>query len=200
MQTFCDVHLILKHSIRRHQAGTQLWDAAIVAVTYVYKTYHEEISQGIKLIELGCGTGVPGMCCRTMGAEVLLTEQVRVRQRPMRCPVLTKRMVLSALARPINPAERGRKLRRQHRLSSSTHAVRWPALTEALPLPGDAGIRVEVLSWDRERSKEVMKKNGTFDMILVCDCVFPPVYGSISPIFAAQDWLTQLLPRHDVRF
>ena len=42
---------------------------------------------------------------------------------------------------------------------------------------GDSGIRVEVLSWDRERSRDMLRRHGKFDIILVCDCVFPPVYG-----------------------
>jgi len=42
---------------------------------------------------------------------------------------------------------------------------------------GDSGIIAEVLSWDRERSAEILRKNGAFDLVLVCDCVFPPVYG-----------------------
>ena len=46
-------------------AGTMLWDAAIQGVDYIVAK-HAEILRvpGCRLIELGCGTGVPGMCCR----------------------------------------------------------------------------------------------------------------------------------------
>ena len=57
-------------------AGTQLWDAAIHSVDYISEHYSLLMqAPGCRLIELGCGTGVPGMCCRVMGSNVLLTEQ-----------------------------------------------------------------------------------------------------------------------------
>lgn len=56
-------------------AGTQLWEAAVEGINYMEQTYGAELARGANVIELGCGTGIPGMCCRLMGAKVLLTEQ-----------------------------------------------------------------------------------------------------------------------------
>ena len=57
-------------------AGTQLWEAAIEAIKYMEQHYSADLGKGASVIELGCGTGIPGMCCRLMGAKVLLTEQM----------------------------------------------------------------------------------------------------------------------------
>ncbi|EKX44730.1 hypothetical protein GUITHDRAFT_109509 [Guillardia theta CCMP2712] len=56
-------------------AGTRLWEAAIAAIKFMSSKYAQQLGSGAKLLELGCGTGVPGMCCRILGGEVLLTEQ-----------------------------------------------------------------------------------------------------------------------------
>eukprot|EP00960_Hanusia_phi_P064712 765881-Hanusia_phi.AAC.2 len=56
-------------------AGTRLWEAAIAAIEFMSSRYGEELNSGAKVLELGCGTGVPGMCCRILGGDVTLTEQ-----------------------------------------------------------------------------------------------------------------------------
>lgn len=46
----------------------------------------ESLKGGAKVLELGCGTGIPGMCVRLLGGSVTLTEQ------PQLVPLLQKNL------------------------------------------------------------------------------------------------------------
>jgi hypothetical protein len=46
----------------------------------------DSIKAGAKILELGCGTGIPGMCMRIAGGTVTLTEQ------PQLVPLLEKNL------------------------------------------------------------------------------------------------------------
>jgi predicted nicotinamide N-methyase len=60
-------------------AGTLLWDAAVLAIQYMEETVGAEALRGARVLELGCGSGIPGMCCRLLGAgSVVLTEQAEL--------------------------------------------------------------------------------------------------------------------------
>lgn len=53
-------------------AGTVLWRAAVRLVDVLLDRHIE----GARVVELGCGLGVPGMVCKQLGADlVVLTEQ-----------------------------------------------------------------------------------------------------------------------------
>ena len=79
---FCDRKLVLSLTLTEREfeplfsgaawAGTRLWDAAITMCTFMKETLQ---LQDKSVIELGCGSGVPGMCARVLGADVILTEQ-----------------------------------------------------------------------------------------------------------------------------
>eukprot|EP00937_MAST-01D_sp_MAST-1D-sp2_P002600 g2600.t1 len=56
-------------------AGTLVWDAALAMIDYVERELGQAVLRDRRVLELGCGSGLPGMCCRLMGARVLLTEQ-----------------------------------------------------------------------------------------------------------------------------
>jgi len=53
-------------------AGTCVWDAANQLCNYMER--EEELKDKL-VIELGCGLGLPGLCCHVLGADVILTEQ-----------------------------------------------------------------------------------------------------------------------------
>jgi hypothetical protein len=48
--------------------------------------HSDSIKAGAKILELGCGTGIPGMCMRIAGGTVTLTEQ------PQLVPLLEKNL------------------------------------------------------------------------------------------------------------
>jgi len=114
-------------------AGTQLWDAAIIMVRYIADKHGEQLKGGCKVLEVGCGTGVPGMCLRVLGAKVTLTEQ------PQLVPLL------------------------QQNLDTN--------------FAGDKDISARELSWSTEATRDLLGADGPYDIIVSCDCVFPPVYG-----------------------
>ena len=55
-------------------AGTRVWHAAIASIHYITK--HAPLSKSSRLLELGCGLGVPGMILHQLyGCHVCLTDQ-----------------------------------------------------------------------------------------------------------------------------
>jgi hypothetical protein len=55
-------------------------------VRYMCEQHADSIKAGAKILELGCGTGIPGMCMRLAGGTVTLTEQ------PQLVPLLEKNL------------------------------------------------------------------------------------------------------------
>lgn len=58
-------------------AGTRVWHAAIAMVKYLVEHHATQLQDpDTKLLELGCGLGVPGMLCHKLyGTETYLTDQ-----------------------------------------------------------------------------------------------------------------------------
>jgi len=55
-------------------AGTRVWEAALALIDQVIESHREELAAGARVVELGCGLGLPGMVCAALGARVVLTE------------------------------------------------------------------------------------------------------------------------------
>lgn len=55
-------------------AGTRVWEAAVILTDEAIDRYGHVFSRGGRVIELGCGLGMPGMACAALGANVVLTE------------------------------------------------------------------------------------------------------------------------------
>lgn len=55
-------------------AGTRVWEAAVILTDEAIDRYGHVFSGGGRVIELGCGLGLPGMACAALGANVVLTE------------------------------------------------------------------------------------------------------------------------------
>jgi hypothetical protein len=61
-------------------AGTRVWHAAIAMVDYLVREHEAQLQDGdTKLLELGCGLGVPGMLCHALyNTETYLTDQEEI--------------------------------------------------------------------------------------------------------------------------
>lgn len=55
-------------------AGTRVWEAAVILTDEVIDRYGHMLASGCRVVELGCGLGLPGMACAALGANVMLTE------------------------------------------------------------------------------------------------------------------------------
>lgn len=55
-------------------AGTRVWEAAVILTDEVIDRYGPTLAGGCRVVELGCGLGLPGMACAALGAHVVLTD------------------------------------------------------------------------------------------------------------------------------
>ncbi|ETI55214.1 hypothetical protein L917_01904 [Phytophthora nicotianae] len=133
-------------------AGTLLWDAAVHLARRFLTDYRQQLedpNNSLRVIELGAGIGVPGMAARVAGAKhVVLTEQDEL-------------------------------LRLMH--------VNLAANAEVLNLPNGeqdvedkGGIVARPLSWGVQQTKEYLAQysNEQVDVVLSCDCIYEPLYGT----------------------
>ncbi|KAK1932354.1 EEF1A lysine methyltransferase 3 [Phytophthora citrophthora] len=133
-------------------AGTLLWDAAVHLARRFLTDYRPQLqdpTNSLRVIELGAGIGVPGMAARVAGAKhVVLTEQ-------------------DELLRLMD--------------------VNLAANAEVLRLPdgGEGGeeigsIVARPLSWGVQQTKEYLAQypSEQVDVVLSCDCIYEPLYGS----------------------
>lgn len=63
-----------------HSAGPGgcVWDAAVALAQYVATEFsHADGLRGKRVLELGAGTGVPGLAAARLGADVVLTDRAR---------------------------------------------------------------------------------------------------------------------------
>lgn len=51
------------------------WGPALALVDELLDQHRPELTTGARVVELGCGLGLPGMVCAALGADVLLTDQ-----------------------------------------------------------------------------------------------------------------------------
>ncbi|KAF1792991.1 S-adenosyl-L-methionine-dependent methyltransferase [Phytophthora cactorum] len=133
-------------------AGTLLWDAAVhLARRFLtdYRLQLEDPSNSLRVIELGAGIGVPGMAARVAGAKhVVLTEQDEL-------------------------------LRLMHvNLAANADVLNLPSGEEDVDDKG--GIVARSLSWGVQQTKEYLAQypNEKVDVVLSCDCIYEPLYGT----------------------
>jgi predicted nicotinamide N-methyase len=159
-------------------AGSVLWAAAEALVTTQLLAGATSVA-GRRVLELGAGLGIPGMVCSLLGAqEAVLSEQ------PQLVPLLDDNV-----ARNFDPSASG------NGLAGST--VFKPAADDAAASSENGAIdhRVVVrpstsaLSWGTAETDEFLEARRAalslvnrsdeldFHVILVCDCVFEPLYG-----------------------
>ena len=198
-------------------AGSMIWHAALHAVDYIYeqKIYEhininrknrrkqendnsedDDIDLSINLIELGCGTGIPGLLCSLMGFNVCLTEQ------PNLIPLLIKNVnknldVLQTQKQQQQQQQRVQKQQQHQDKEQRNKQSKGEVVTHenAIDMKEelsniDNQISIKELIWDEETAERLVeerktnsdhmadKSNGTFDVILCCDCVYEPLYGT----------------------
>jgi len=54
--------------------GGYIWDAAIALCKYVERRFGPNGLRGHRVLELGAGTGLVGLCCAALGADVTITD------------------------------------------------------------------------------------------------------------------------------
>ena len=138
-------------------AGTRVWDAAIRATQYLESNYGDEIMKGKSLCELGCGLGVPGMICHSLGANVILTDQ---------------ECIMSQLHKNC------------HKTFPETYVdhqkiINWKLHNDEEVKKNHHVLLTHPLTWSRESLHKMLQQTGYtngFDFLINCDCVFEPLY------------------------
>ena len=135
-------------------AGTRVWDAAIRATQYLESNYRDEIMEGKSLCELGCGLGVPGMVCHSLGANVVLTDQ---------------ECIMSQLHK--NCRNSFPETYIDH------HSIDWKV--NNVEKKSHHVLLTHPLTWSREDLHKMLQQTGYtngFDFLINCDCIFEPLY------------------------
>ncbi|POM64021.1 Cmp dcmp deaminase family [Phytophthora palmivora] len=136
-------------------AGTLLWDAAVHLARRFLKDFQRQLedpNNSLRVIELGAGIGVPGMAARIAGAKnVVLTEQDEL-------------------------------LRLMHvNLAANAQVLRLPGGQElGQDVDDNGGIVARPLSWGVQQTSEYLAEFGheNVDVVLSCDCIYEPLYGT----------------------
>jgi predicted nicotinamide N-methyase len=134
-------------------AGSVLWAAAEVLVEHMLLS-KRTVVEGKSVLELGCGLGIPGMICSLLGAkQVILSEQDQL------VPLLVKNIESNFAPRRSNE-------------DNSVNSTEDNATAAATP-------QAVALNWGVEEAELILsnRKGERFDVILICDCVFEPLYG-----------------------
>eukprot|EP00668_Euglena_longa_P011739 GGOE01014155.1.p1 GENE.GGOE01014155.1~~GGOE01014155.1.p1 ORF type:complete len:238 (+),score=48.55 GGOE01014155.1:58-771(+) len=63
------------------ETGYRVWDCGIVLAKQIEATYSPTACRGLRVLELGCGTGVAGFSMALKGAAVTLTDKAAVADR-----------------------------------------------------------------------------------------------------------------------
>jgi len=136
-------------------AGTRVWHAAICGTLYLQNNYASHVLAESSLLELGCGLGVPGMIAsKYLGTKyVLLTDQ---------------ESIMSQLLKNLQ-----------------TNDFHFCGNKED-DTPRNTVIQAEPLDWSRSGVQSLVKdkqsflsnNSGSFDIVLNCDCIYEPLYGS----------------------
>ncbi|KAL9184045.1 hypothetical protein ACHAXT_002131 [Thalassiosira profunda] len=139
-------------------AGTRLWGAAVRCIQYLTgdlphmdRALELSSTDGVSMLELGCGLGVPGMIYHLLGNDVVLTDQADI---------------LSQLNNNItqNFPDTAKEASSEESASNSQHTI------QAMPL-----------SWSRADINSLLRQLGRtsigFDVVINCDCVYEPLYG-----------------------
>ncbi|RLN37465.1 hypothetical protein BBO99_00004962 [Phytophthora kernoviae] len=136
-------------------AGTLLWDAAVHLTRRFLTDYRAQLSSptnSLRVLELGAGIGVPGMAARVAGAKhVVLTEQ----------DDLLRLMYVN--------------------LAANAEVLRLPSGEEFdTDVENKGAIVARPLSWGVQETKEYLEKFKAeqVDVVLSCDCIYEPLYGT----------------------
>ena len=143
--------------------GATVWPAAHVLSKYLERRYplHAGGMKGLKVMDLGSGTGVAGLAAALLGADsVVVTDQAQLH-------FLMDENVARA--------------------DAAATATATTASTSVSGLPREQKTlreRVTVCTYDWGGEVEHFKDNLPFDVVLVSDCVLPKLYP-IEPLVAA---------------
>eukprot|EP00930_Biecheleria_cincta_P005674 TRINITY_DN106601_c0_g1_i1.p1 TRINITY_DN106601_c0_g1~~TRINITY_DN106601_c0_g1_i1.p1 ORF type:complete len:270 (+),score=35.93 TRINITY_DN106601_c0_g1_i1:107-916(+) len=122
-------------------AQSIVYPAAVKLTDQLMERHILSLTNGARVIELGCGLAVPGMVSAALGAHVLLTDVPQV------IPFIEKRAALNF---------RG-------------HAAGF-----------GGSVRSAALEWDRASAKQLLAREGYFDLVLSSDGIYAPLYGDES--------------------
>ena len=75
------------------ETGHRVWDCGIVLAKYVDRTLTRAECSPLKVVEVGCGTGIGGLALALKGADVTLTDLPGVAERTQRSVQLNKPLV-----------------------------------------------------------------------------------------------------------
>ena len=83
--------------------GGALWDGSVALAQHVAATYADGGLAGQRVVELGAGTGVPGLVAAKLGASVVLTDRARA------LPLLRRNAELNSLSVSVQELEWSRR-------------------------------------------------------------------------------------------
>ena len=151
--------------------GATVWPAAHVLAKYLEKRWppSEGGMRGLRVIELGAGTGAVGLAARALGAQVTLTDQEQLhflmRENSDRAEAALRASELLSAALPVDYAGTAAAPATAAEAEESTAA----AAAVQSPL---------VVTYDWGGSEDELGPIP-FDVVLISDCVLPKLYPSI---------------------
>ena len=184
-------------------AGTRVWHAAIAMTEFMIRNHANELlgkpketgggaesstTGPVKLLELGCGLGVPGMILHSLYSgdnpqlETFLTDQ---------------ESILSQLQHNIRqnyPTDEN---------DDDENDDDGGAAAAVVHKNNNKNIKAFSLDWSREATHELLQQvnattttpSSSMDIVLNCDCVYEPLYGDSWKLLAdVQDELLQMNP------
>lgn len=144
----CGYGFPIQRRVSERQLGD--WGAALVLVDALMDHHRADFVKGGTVLELGCGLGVPGLVCASMGANVILTDRNDKEDRHHKLlDLLQWNVTCNFMGPPIRPPGIG---------------------------TGRAGL-VD-LTWSEQAARDLVEEYGYFDFVISSDCVYQPAYGN----------------------
>merc|ERR1719197_802646 len=108
--------------------------------------HRSDLAKGTRVLELGCGLGLPGMVCAIVGADVVLTDREEQSDPAVNSLELLERNIIKNFYGPANKP----------------------------PGVGTGRVGLRPFTWDVEAAKALLEEQGEFDFVICSDCVYQP--------------------------
>lgn len=143
----CDFEFTIRRRTSERELGD--WGCSLALIDLLMSRYRADFTKGLRVLELGCGLGIPGLVLASLGADVVLTDRNDKDDRHHNVLELLEENISYNFMGPCNRP------------------------------PGIGSGRAGVLefNWGEEAAREFVAEHGEFDFVICADCVYQPVYG-----------------------
>jgi len=152
----CDYTFQIRREVSERELGD--WGASLTLIDAIMAKHRADLTKGTRVLELGCGLGVPGLVCASLGADVVLTDRADPDDKYHNVlEVLNENVTFNFMG----PANHG-------------------------PGVGCGRAGVVEFTWTEDNARKLVEDHDYFDFVICADPIYQPLYGRYTaPALAA---------------